>query len=382
MGEYNNNRERVQPIKRAASKKNRSKAVLDLIEDHVSYKSHAKMCNCYNYIKGMLDVNYDKLRVLDAFACKNRFCPICAAIKSRNDATMISMIMDYLKGEIRAEFMVLTLTMPNVTGGQLVWAINKLNKAFYKMFKRKVIKQINLGYARKLEITYNSDKIITEDMWNGTGRYTGRPMAAYYSKRGLRIGDPNPNYDTYHPHFHVIIAVSPGYIHGGKYVHQNKWLEQWRDVMDDDTITQVDIRRMFKRHYKPGTEVREVAKYAAKDSDYTGRQVVEHIEGEVKYRNRVKAQDVFDCFYTALKSRQVLTFNGCFKEALKLYKNEELEEYRPTDETVYAWVIRYGWVGNKYSERSRRTLTLDETYGNFGIPMFVEDEDEPGITWD
>ena len=57
---------------------------------------------------------------------------------------------------------------------------------------------------------------------------------------------------------------------------------------------------------KVGTRERvaEISKYSAKDSDY------------------LITQDVFDVMYKALKGRQIITYNGVFKESTKLYKKE------------------------------------------------------------
>jgi hypothetical protein len=91
-----------------------------------------------------------------------------------------------------------------------------------------------------------------------------------------------------------------------------------------------------------GTAVNEIAKYAAKDSDYT-----------------VNAR-VFDTFYKALKGRQVLTFNGVFKEANAMYKAGELNAYISRDSTEYCYILLYQWGNGEYIERSCRELTEDE----------------------
>lgn len=67
----------------------------------------------------------------------------------------------------------------------------------------------------------------------------------------------------------------------------------------DETITQVDVRKLDMEK-----GILEIAKYSSKDSDY------------------LISDDVFDVMYKALKGRQVITYNGVFKEAAKLYKKE------------------------------------------------------------
>ena len=73
----------------------------------------------------------------------------------------------------------------------------------------------------------------------------------------------------------------------------------WRKAKRDESITQVDVRKL---ELEKG--VAEISKYSAKDSDY------------------LITQDVFDVMYKALKGRQIITYNGVFKESAKLYKRE------------------------------------------------------------
>ncbi len=49
---------------------------------------------------------------------------------------------------------------------------------------------------------------------------------ASYDKRGLGVGDNNPNDDTYNPHFHVLIAVNKSdFTDKNYYINQGRWLE-------------------------------------------------------------------------------------------------------------------------------------------------------------
>ena len=269
---------------------------------------------------------------------------MCAWRQAKKDAMRIGVLMDYIEQEHGKKFILVSLTAPNVKGEALEAEITRYNKAFFKMVNRKKFKKINKGYIRKLEITYNGEPLITHDMWHGLGRYHNKPMADYFERRGLKIGDENPNYDTYHTHFHVVFAVNRGYFSGQSYIKWETWLNEWRDVMADQTITQVDVRKFEKinKKGKKGELVNELAKYAAKDSDYT------------------ISQAVFDVFYKALKGRQVLTYNGLFAEANKKYKAKELEHYKSADDTQYSHMLMCYWRVTKYSIENRRELTEKE----------------------
>lgn len=111
--------------------------------------------------------------------------------------------MQYLREEENKEFIFLTLTAPNVTAGELNEEIQHYNKSFKRLMERKEVKAAVKGYVRKLEVTYDGKEFITEYMY--------KHRTNYYKKRGLNIGDKNPNYDTYHPHFHVVLAVDKHY---------------------------------------------------------------------------------------------------------------------------------------------------------------------------
>lgn len=182
-------------------------------------------------------------------------------------------------------------------------------------------------------MTYNQERFITRDMY--------KRAKDYYDKRNLKEGDHNPNYDTYHPHFHVILAVNKSYFTSRDYLKQEKWLEMWRECMNDDSITQVDIRKVRSSEKSENGAVLEVAKYSAKSNEL------------------YVLQSVFEIFYRALKSRQLLTFNGLFKEYVKKYKQGELDQYKKPDENEYTHLLTSVWQTSKYDNMLRQ-LTVKE----------------------
>lgn len=250
------------------------------------------------------DASLEKRKLHKAGFCGNRFCPMCAWRQAKKDALKISVMMKYLKTEYQKEFVFLTLTAPNVHANQLSDEITRYNNAFKKLTKRKEIIPVIQGYIRKLEITYNEER------------------------------------NDYHPHFHVLIAVNKSYFTDRTYLKQAKWLELWREVMDDETITQVDIEKVGNKN--GSSAVNEVAKYAAKDSDY------------------LDSKEIFDVFYNALKGRQVLVFNGLFSVVNKAYKRKELDKFKDIDETEYTYMLLYKWGMGNYVEAEKRELTPDE----------------------
>ncbi|OTY47683.1 protein rep, partial [Bacillus thuringiensis] len=82
--------------------------------------------------------------------------------------------------------------------------------------------------------------------------------------RGLKVDDHNPNYDTYNPHFHVLLCVEKNNFKRKElYIKQEEWLEMWREVTDMPENTQVHIQKV--ELIREGNAVAEVAKYSAKD---------------------------------------------------------------------------------------------------------------------
>ncbi|NFU61076.1 replication protein, partial [Clostridium botulinum] len=239
--------------------------------------------------------------------------------------------MEHLRKEENKEFIFLTLTTPNVKGYELDGTIREYNKAFERLMKRKEVKGIVKGYIRKLEVTYQKEKYITKELW--------QKKKDYYKKKGLEIGDLEPNYDTYNPHFHVVIAVDKSYFTSRNYINRDRWLELWQESTGDYSITQVDVR---KAKLNNGKEVYELAKYSAKDSDY------------------LVSRPIFEIFYKALKGKQSLVFSGLFKDAHKMYKLHELDVYKKQDEIQYVYMLYYNWHKKEYENTKIRELTEDE----------------------
>ncbi|MFY8237541.1 protein rep, partial [Clostridium perfringens] len=263
--------------------------------------------------------------------CKNRFCPMCSWRMALKDSLEISILMEHLRLEESKEFIFLTLTTPNVTGEELEQAIKEYNKAFERLMKLKEVKLIVKGYIRKLEVTYQGEKYITKKLW--------RKKKEYYENKGLRVGDLEPNYNTYNPHFHVVIGVNKSYFGNRTYISRERWLELWKKSMRDDRITQVDVRKAKMNNYK---EVYELSKYSAKDSDY------------------LINRKVFSEFYKALKGKQVLVFGGLFKDAHKMYLNGDLDVYKEKDEIKYEYMLYYNWTKKEYENTKLRELTEEE----------------------
>jgi plasmid rolling circle replication initiator protein Rep len=334
MGNYitkeNKNQELI--LDKCTTKKLRTGISVNYMSKHVSFKTKERLKMCGDFIMFLGDKTLEKLKVKAGDFCGNRFCPMCAWRRAKKDGFKISILMQYLKSELNKEFIFLTLTTPNIQDFELNNEIKKFNDSFKKLMKRKEVNSIVKGYIRKLEVTYDKYEKITEQLYERKKNY--------FDKRGLQVGDENPTYNTYNPHFHIVIAVNKSYFTDKDYyINQEKWLDLWREATGDSSITQVSARKVRANDRK---EVSELAKYGAKDVDY------------------LTSQSVFDVFYNALKGKQILTYNGLFKDAMKLFKEGKLDKYKEKDPTEYIFMLLYKWGLGEYVEQEIRELTQEE----------------------
>lgn len=299
-------------------KKKRNQVFSRFIEGLVSESSQEAIENCNTFIMMVADKTMENQKQHKGNTCKNRFCPICAWKKARKDAMKLSVMMKAIEEAEGKQFIFLTLTAPNVPAEDLEQEIKDYNKAFQRLMQRKEVKAVVKGYARKLEITYNKDR------------------------------------DDYHPHFHILIAVNKSYFTDkAYYIKQDRWLELWQQVTKNPLITQVNVKKVRKNK---GNEAAEIAKYAAKDSDY------------------LHDRQVFKVYYRALKGKQLIVYSGLFKDMAKQFEDGELDQYKELDRNEYVYAVMYNWGYGEYVEKEKRLLS-DEEYKKVNR-LFVSEEDE------
>ena len=198
--------------------------------------------------------------------------------------------------------------------------------------KYKKVKDVVKGAYRGLEITYDKNPIITSKMY--------QKKKDYYQKLGLKVGDKNPNFDMYHPHFHVLIVADKSYFKSRKYLKHEEWQELWAKAMKLDYMPQVNVKKVKGN---TAEAVAEVAKYSAKDSDYV-------IEKDLDL-----SMNVVETLDYALQGRRLVSFSGIMKEWHKKLnlddaedgdlvhidseKDEELEGEMTLE--TYAWNVGY-----------------------------------------
>lgn len=296
------------------------------IQKHLSANAFEYFHECGTFLEFASDKSFEKKKLTGANFCKNRFCPMCSWRKSCKDALLLQTMMTAINVEKEYRFIFVTLTMPNVPSEELKTTIDLYNQAFKRMVQRKKIKQMNHGYMRKLEMTYNEDR------------------------------------DDYHPHFHCLFAVDKAYFtNPKKYLSHENWLEYWRHATRNDSITQVNVQAVKQntRNSNESQTINEMSKYV------------------VKHTNIIQNQEVFDDFYFALKGRQLITYNGIFREYKKKYENGELDKYMAIDETEYIYLLQYFWNKSikEYDEdQTTYRLMTDTEYEKInGRPKDLDD---------
>lgn len=195
-----------------------------------------------------------KGRLQRANFCRDKLCPMCNWRRSVKCFHQLSQVLDLIQDKY--SFIFLTLTVVNPSGSDLRVTVDQMAHGWKNFIKRKHFKEVVKGYSKTLEITYNKKA------------------------------------DTYHPHYHVLIAVSKSYGKKGKYLKHSEWLQMWRDCFGDQNIEFVNVqfvkdkfdknqalrefeieqRKSVSETANYGSNITgallEVTKYSVKDKDY------------------------------------------------------------------------------------------------------------------
>lgn len=229
--------------------------------------------------------NDDKRKLHSANFCKQRLCPMCNWRRSKKVFAQMSQIMDEAQRNPDKEYAFLTLTVRNCLGEDLRSTLDKMLKAYDKLFKRREIVRWVDGAFRAIEITHNLD---INSEW----------------------------FDTYHPHIHCILMVDKSYFSVENELSWNKmrWVQLWQESFAADYAPSVDIRKTYGDSAGTVTKaVIEAAKYAVKDADYL-------IEDNLELQD--KTIRVLD---DALAGKRLLSFRGEFAKIRKRLKLDDIE---------------------------------------------------------
>lgn len=191
------------------------------------------------------------LRLHDTSFCRVRLCPMCQWRRSLKLGAQVRQVVERANAQHIDEtgaawrWLMVTLTVRNVEGPDLGAEIDRLHRALNNMAKSKQWTAAVAGWLRATEVTHNTKT------------------------------------DTYHPHMHLLLCVSPSYFRGRHYITQRGWQAMWAHYAGTDYEPIVDVRAIKpagggrlsdlpagEQAAAMGKACAEVSKYAAKPSDY------------------------------------------------------------------------------------------------------------------
>ena len=202
-------------------------------------------------------VSIQKNKTITTNYCKDRFCSICSYIKSFKNKIIIEKILKKLEDK---KLLFLTLTNKNVIGDELEEEVENYTISFNKLTKKKGIKENLNGYIRKIEIDYNKER------------------------------------NDYNIHLHSILLMKN---YKKNYIKKEKWLESWREVKKDKSITQIDIKEIKGNNKNITEDIKKISNYISK----------ENLQQNMYYTNEVS-----DTIYKATKYKKDVTYSGEFRE--------------------------------------------------------------------
>lgn len=287
---------KFQPKKQAALQLSQVYADLNML--HRS----ARVAECGSWLEYYVEPG--KAALHRANFCKDRLCPMCNWRRSLKIFGQVSRVMDVLEKD-KYSFLFLTLTVKNCHALELPDTVQALFDGWRNLYRDKTFKKAVAGSFRSLEVTLNR-------------------------KTGL-----------YHPHFHVILAVTESYWHRD-YISQAAWADLWRSCCGLDYVPVVDIRKIKSDSRGLSGAVAEVAKYSVKSADYLRGDFLAQM-GFVK------------TFLCALSRRRLAGFTGCFASVRKQLCLDDVEDgdlvvvdgEQLRDDVAHA-VVRYAWRSGFY----------------------------------
>lgn len=273
---------------------------LSVFDDDYWNRKANRLLDCSTLLMfNVLDEHTSRLKLKSMNSCRVRLCPVCAWRRTLKISSHAKRIFSYLEENYsnKYSYLLLTLTLPNCRGDELSSTIDDLMKSFDRLLKRKEVKNILQGWYRGLEVTHNHN---------------------INSK----------SYDTYHPHFHVLLVVDSSYLEQRKaergYITHERWLKLWQECCRNESITQVDIRAVKPKKVNKSDDVLssngllsaicEITKYAVKDKDY-----ILPYDWEL-------SQDIVRVLDGALANRRLVAWGGILKEIKnKLSLDDEID---------------------------------------------------------
>lgn len=260
-------------------------------------KKAERMYDCGNYL--VFKMKDGRLKLYQAYFCKGRLCPMCNWRRSLKIAFQNKKIIQEVNEREKVSWVFLTLTVRNVEGEKLKDTMDQMTKAWNRFAGYAKFKKSVKGYFRAMEVTRNWDK---GSEW----------------------------YGTYHPHFHVLLAVPNSYFKKKDYyIKQAEWTDMWQRAMKIDYTPIVHIAKVkpkkdstdfleveneMQKSIAEQNAVFEISKYPVKDTDV--------IRGNKVTLENVQTVKDLD---KALAYKRLISYGGLLKEIHKELNLEDAE---------------------------------------------------------
>jgi len=250
---------------------------------YFGYADRVASCATWLQFASSLDGTQKQLRAGNF--CQVRLCPVCMARRAKKSAYKLSQIMDYVEVAQGCRYIFLTLTVRNCEGAELGKTIDLLTKSWFKLVRHREFERAVHGWFRAVEVTRNAEV------------------------------------DTYHPHIHAVLAITPEYFDKKKnlYITQPQWRRHWQIAAGLDYDPSVRISKTRKKRTSdtdaPSLSAsKEAAKYVTKDSEYIDEKLTLQ-----------QAARIVKVYTEGLYRRRLVAFGGWLKDAAKRFDADDLD---------------------------------------------------------
>lgn len=307
------------------------------VYDCINTDKSERLRKCATYLEFKIYEDGTK-KLHNMASCRVRLCPICSWRRSRKVFSNTMKVVNKVNEIGGYSYIFLTLTVKNVKEDKLDETLDNMMRAWDALMHLKDVKKAVQGWLRCLEVNHDTYEVITPKMYQKSKKH--------YDKIGLKVGDNNPNFNYYHPHFHVLICVKDSYFKTKDYIRHDKWQEIWRNCLNVDYLPEINIKRCY------GTDVHavsECSKYSTKSKDYI---IPDDFNLSV---NTVRTLDA--CFH----HRRLVAYGGLFKKIKAQLKLEDEEtgdlihidedgEFTPEKHFVLQSYFWYSGYSNYYTK--------------------------------
>ena len=334
------NQEKILMEEKLTNLKKSSVKMSKLLFD-IDKKKALRMFECAKILlfKNFEQIGYRKL--FKAFMCKILLCPFCMTRKSILIGNNLHKVLQFGADEKKLEYIHLTLALKNCKINELQDTIELMLKSFKKFVNRDIFLQKGKGakgtvkgWFRNLEVTFNHEE------------------------------------KTFHPHFHILLAVEKSYFfkqtNPDGYLTQERALQMWKECLGVDYLPTVDLRKVYYLDDKGNKiinftdgeglkkAVEEASKYITKALDLLS------IEDEKLQKKVIRSM------LQALSYRRLFAYGGVLKNIraeLKLQDEEKSNLINLGDDEidttgmeyfveVYKWCQDNGGQYQKFMELS------------------------------